>query len=162
MGCTGARQSLALAGADGAPIGPAILWSDQRAHREAEDLRQRSVASDGGPLPFGITLDAGSVPAKMAWLARHEPERLADAAWILAPRDLVAWWLTGAVATDPTMAWRTGLYGEDGGIDQERCRSAMDKLAPLLSSDAVMGRVSATGRRRHRSDGRDAGGGRRR
>ena len=126
VGCTGARQSFALVDAGGDPLGPAILWSDQRAGAEAAALG----------------LDAGSVAAKVAWLATHDRDRLEASAWVLAPRDLVAWWLTGAVATDATMASRSGLYDRDGHVVAELAGTAATKLAPVLASDQVTGRVS--------------------
>ena len=78
VGFAAARQSVVPVTDDGAPTGPALLWSDRR----------------GG----------GTVPGKAQWLRAHAPERLALARWLLAPRDLVAWHLTGTVATDPTLA----------------------------------------------------------
>jgi xylulokinase len=78
VGFAAARQSVVPVAPNGAPIGPALVWSDRR----------------GG----------GSVVGKAQWLRHHAPERMAAARWLLAPRDLVAWYLTGTVATDPTLA----------------------------------------------------------
>jgi xylulokinase len=143
VGCTGARQSLVLADADAEALGPAILWSDRRAVGEAEALR-RSLGSAAATTPFGIPLDAGSVAAKIAWLAAHHPARLEASAWVLAPRDLVAWWLTGTVATDASMAWRSGLYDETGRVVGELSGPAGDRLAPVLPSDQVTGSLVAS------------------
>ena len=141
VGCTGARQSFALADAGGGPLGPAILWSDQRAGAEAAALGRALGDADGAPAS-GIVPDAGSVAAKIAWLAAHDRDRLEASAWVLAPRDLVAWWLTGAVATDATMASRSGLYDGDDVVVEELAGTAATKLAPVLASDRVTGRVS--------------------
>lgn len=140
VGCTGARQSFALVDAAAEALGPAILWSDRRAACEAEALR-RSLGPAGVTAPFGIPLDAASVPAKIAWLATHEPARLEASVWILAPRDLVAWWLTGTVATDATMAWRSGLYDDSGRVVGELSGPAGGRLAPVFPSDQVTGQV---------------------
>ena len=74
--------------------------------------------------------DAGSVAAKIAWLAAHDRDRLEASAWVLAPRDLVAWWLTGAVATDATMASRSGLYDGDDVVVEELAGTAATKVVP--------------------------------
>ena len=58
----------------------------------------------------GVPLDGGAVAAKIAWIAAHQPGRLAASDWLLSPRDLVVWRLTGEVVTDATLASRTGLY----------------------------------------------------
>jgi xylulokinase len=117
IGFAAARQTFVPVAADATPLGPALLWSDRRAHAEALSLAE-SFGDDGANAVrrrTGVVLDAGSVAAKVAWLERHEPERLDAARWLLAPRDLVAWRLTGEVSTDDTMASATGLYELSGG-----------------------------------------------
>ena len=52
--------------------------------------------------------------AKLAWVAAHRRDDWDRSAWVLAPRDLVVWRLTGRVVTDPSLASCTGLY-DDGG-----------------------------------------------
>jgi sugar (pentulose or hexulose) kinase len=78
IGFATARETFVPVAADGAPLGPAVLWSDRR----------------GG----------GTVAGKVAWLRAHEAARLAAARWLLAPRDLLAFHMTGTVATDMTLA----------------------------------------------------------
>lgn len=141
VGCTGARQTVVLADAAGAPLGPAILWSDARAAVEADRLGDRSGPGDGGPARSGIPLDAASVAAKIAWLADHEGGRVRASAWVLAPRDLMVWRLTGTVATDPTMASRSGLYDVNGSVIAALAGAARTRLPPVLPSDQVTGRL---------------------
>jgi xylulokinase len=88
-------------------------------------------------------VDAGSVAAKIAWLAVHQRARLDAATWMLTPRDLVVWWLTGTVATDATMAWRSGLYDGAGGVVAELAGPAASKLAPVVPPDQVTGHLDA-------------------
>ncbi len=138
VGCTGARQSLALVDAAGKPLGPGILWSDRRAASGPEG------AGRSGPLPGGgggssPSPDTGSVAATIAWLAAHDRDRLEASAWVLAPRDLVVWWLTGTVATDVTMASRSGLYDAGGRPDGVAAGMAASRLAPVLPPDRVVG-----------------------
>lgn len=145
IGCTGARQTMALADADGQPLGPAILWSDRRAAAEASALAATMV---GGTGPTGdgadppTPIDAASVAAKLAWLSVHDTGRLEACAWVLTPRDLVAWWLTGVVATDPTMASRSGLYDQAGQVVAELAGDSARRLAPVVPSDRVSGRLT--------------------
>ncbi len=140
VGCTGTRQSVVLADASGAALGPAIIWSDRRAGLESERL----AAALGGEQVFartGVPLEAGAVTAKVAWLADNDPDRLAASAWVLAPRDFMAWRLIGEVVTDPTMASRSGLYDLDGRVVDELAGAAGSRLAPVVPSDAVSGRL---------------------
>jgi xylulokinase len=173
IGFAAARQTFVPVTADATPLGPALLWSDRRAHAEALSLAESF--GDGGANAVrrrtGVVLDAGSVAAKVMWLERHEPERLDAARWLLAPRDLVAWHLTGEVSTDDTMASATGLYelsggrvggggvgdggrvggGGDGGRvggggDGGRVGGGSDGLGPLVSGlvDGVANRLPAS------------------
>jgi sugar (pentulose or hexulose) kinase len=79
------------------------------------------------------------VAAKLTWLEVHEAERLAAAAWLLTPRDHMVWAMTGVVATDPTMAWRSGLYDPEGGTIPELVGDNGGLLAPLVAADRVTG-----------------------
>ncbi len=143
VACTGARQTMVPVDRDGGPIGPAIVWSDRRAalerqasgsHGPAEPGRHDSPPAGGGP-----RLGDRWAAATVAWLDAHDPGRLAASAWLLAPRDLVVWWLTGTVATDPTMASRSGLYDDQGRVASEVSRTLAGKLAPVVPSDTVTG-----------------------
>jgi xylulokinase len=86
----------------------------------------------------GVVLDAGSVAAKVAWLQHHEPERIKTARWLLAPRDLMAWRLTGEVATDHTLASASGLFeisaesSRGGGGDDGEGDGRGRGLGPLV------------------------------
>jgi xylulokinase len=132
LGFATARQTFVPVAADGETLGPALLWSDRRAGTEARALAD-SFGDDGGRVVrrrTGVVLDAGSVAAKVSWLSAHEPHRLDAARWLLSPRDLLAWRLTGEVGTDHTLASATGLFEMSG-----------DGLGPLLPGlvDAAAG-----------------------
>jgi xylulokinase len=159
IGFAAARQTFVPVTTDGTPMGPALLWSDRRAHAEALALAE-SFGDDGADAVrrrTGVVLDAGSVAAKVAWLRQNEPERLDATRWLLAPRDLMAWHLTGEVSTDDTLASATGLYelsgagsgrGGAGGTAGSAAGGAgrgggSDPLGPLLSGlvDAMADRL---------------------
>ncbi len=142
VGCTGARQTLALVDAAGEPVAPGILWSDRRGGEEAAMLAARLGREPGAPSPTGIVLDAASVAAKLAWLAAHRGELLRRARWVVTPRDLIVWHLTGTMATDPSMASRSGLYDGDGSLVDHLAGGAAAKLPPVVPSDQVTGPLS--------------------
>ena len=112
VGCSAARETFACFDDELRPLTPGILWSDTRAIDEARSL--------GDPVEFrrqtGVVLGPGCCAAKIAWTRAHLAHQFRDAAWVLAPRDLVAAQLTGSVRTDPTLASRTGLYTLRGGL----------------------------------------------
>jgi xylulokinase len=112
IGFSAARQTFAPFDDQLRPLGPGILWSDQRG--------AASVLHFGDPDDFrartGVVLNAACCAAKIAWLDDHETEIVDAARWLLAPRDFVFARLTGAVLTDETLASRTGLYTLDGRL----------------------------------------------
>jgi xylulokinase len=83
------------------PLGPAIVWQDQRCADIAREFDGRFDAAAktrlwGAP----VTLDASFLPARAAWFASHTPEAWAAARWVLSPKDYINARLTGRVATD--------------------------------------------------------------
>jgi xylulokinase len=102
--CSAARQTFVPVTAAGDPIGKGLLWSDRRALPEAQRLSEELGGSEAIRANTGVPLDAGAVAAKISWLEDHEPDRLGACSWLLSPRDLVVWRLTGAVVTDQTLA----------------------------------------------------------
>jgi xylulokinase len=90
------------------PVRDAILWPDSRADSELALWRSvpREVAATlANPLTAGM---AGPV---LAWLARHEPESVAAADTMVAPKDWLRMQLVpGEPVTDPSDASATLLW----------------------------------------------------
>ncbi|MGH2596766.1 MAG: xylulokinase [Actinomycetota bacterium] len=112
----------------GEPLGPAIVWWDRRAGAEAAAL------GDDFQVLTGVVPDAGTVAAKLAWISSHDPESLSGQRWILGPRDLVAFRLTGRAVTDASVASRTGLLALDGAALE-----GAHLLPEVVASKAVVG-----------------------
>lgn len=94
LSTTGTSGTIVPCGADGRPVGPAILYHDQRAAAEAKRL-----AANGFPATSTSPL------ARIGWLCAHEP-----AARYLHTPDVVAAGLLGAVPpTDTSHALKAGI-----------------------------------------------------
>jgi xylulokinase len=124
VGLTGQMHSAVALGPEGAPLGPAILWNDQRTTRECAEIRERlgeALASwTGNPIRTAFTAP------KILWLRRHHPELYARLRAILLPKDFLRLRLTGARATDVTDASGTGVFD----VPRRRWSSAaLDALA---------------------------------
>jgi len=81
---------------------PAIVWQDGRCDAEARLINDQIKDEDriawwGAPLP----VDASHMLARMAWVARHQPDTWAKTAHVLAPKDYCLMQLTGAAVADP-------------------------------------------------------------
>jgi xylulokinase len=120
----------------GNALGNAILWLDTRADAEA-----RALGSD-----------AYYLGPKLAWLAAHEPERLARARWVLQSHAFLAHKLTGEVATDPsTAALCAPLFDLAARTWREEACAAVgvrrDQLPPIRTAHEVLGEVTAVAAR---------------
>jgi sugar (pentulose or hexulose) kinase len=113
-----------LAGADGGPIGPALMYDDQRASAEAERA-QEAAASRWESL--GLRISASFGLPKWAWLLSQAGEA-GDAGkvrWAWHVSDLVICRLTGAdVTTDTSHALKSGY----DPLRREWAGEAMDAL----------------------------------
>ena len=100
VGLCGQTPTLIPVDAAGRPVRAALTWQDTRATAEAAELADRF----GDPEPLigtALPWSAANLPAKLAWLARHEPDTVRRTRWLLQPKDLVGLWLTGSAASDP-------------------------------------------------------------
>ena len=100
------RFSFVPVDADMQPLRRAILWNDLRCQAEAEAARERVGANE-------IFRRTGYPPGqwtlyKAMWLAKHEPEVYRKTAKLLLVPDLIAYRLTGALATSQSSAAMTG------------------------------------------------------
>jgi len=143
VSCSAARQTFVPVTATAEPLGRGLLWTDRRAADEAVVLNERLGGAEEVRRRTGVPVDSGAVAAKIAWIAKEQPGRLEASRWLLSPRDLVLWRLTGEVATDRTLASRTGLYDLDGQLVVELAGPAVGKLPPVLGSDEVVGALRA-------------------
>jgi len=109
IGLTGQCPTVVPVDQHGEPVGPGMLYRDNRAVAEAAEMRAAI-----GPAEYhrrtGHLPEAFHVGAKVLWLKKHELERYARTACFLQPRDVVLHRLTGVIATDETHANATLFY----------------------------------------------------
>jgi xylulokinase len=116
--------------AGGRSIRPALLYSDVRATKEADDILQY-LGPERVTAELSNFKGAAACLSKWLWLSRHEPQSLAAAEhMLLGAHSYLAYVLTGgaaeAAACDTTTASTTGLLapptlrlrkeGEGGGV----------------------------------------------
>ncbi len=84
---------------EGRPLRPSIIWADQRASREAEELGSRLSAGrvydlTGHPLSASYSLE------KIMWIRRNEPDVFARTSHFINAKDYLVRALTGRVCSD--------------------------------------------------------------
>jgi xylulokinase len=137
---TGARETFAMVDGDGRGIGRAIVWSDRRAVMQVAAMLAELGGRDAARSQTGVIFDAGTMAAKVRWLAEHDRDRLDAARWLLSPRDFVVARLTGDVVTDWTMASRSGLVDLHGGIAPDFVPDWIaSRLPPITRPVSVVG-----------------------
>jgi xylulokinase len=109
LGLAAQLDGVVPAGADGASLGPAVIWMDRRAAAECA-LLSETLSSQLVFETTGLNLDASHVAPKVMWLRRHAPELYARCSWFPSPASFVVERLTGARVIDRTNASSTMLY----------------------------------------------------
>jgi xylulokinase len=109
LGLSGQMHGAVLVDADGRALRPALLWADSRATAELDLWR---ALPEAGRAALANPLVPGMTGPLLAWLARHEPRTMDQAAAVLLPKDaLRATLLPGeAFATDRSDASATLLW----------------------------------------------------
>ena len=145
VGFSAGTHSPVLVDESGAPVRPAILWSDQRSGQEAAELRERA-----GEQILRIALNWPTptwTMAQLLWLRRHEPEVLRSVHRLVMPKDWLRWRLCGEWHTDVTDAVGTLLwdYGR-ARWSPELCELAewpIETLPPVTLPVDIVGTVTA-------------------
>lgn len=109
----GAMHSLVPLGAQHEPLAHALTWADSRAGGRLEPLR-REVDEAALYEVTGCPLEAPYHPARLRWLRAEQPELFGRARHFAALKDVVAYRLSGTLATDTGLASTSGLLALRG------------------------------------------------
>ena len=149
VGLCGQTPTLVPVDAAGRPVRAALTWQDTRATVEAAELAERF----GDPEPLigtALPWSAANLPAKLAWLARHEPDTVRRTRWLLQPKDFVAMQLSGAAASDPWSSkgiCRVG-DGAPAAVVLAACGWPEQACPPIAAAWSPRGTVTAAAARR--------------
>ncbi len=143
---SGHMNGALLVDAAGAPLRPAIIWADQRATAEAEQIRTRCGEAEVYRLT-GNRISPAYTAAKLLWVKQHQPEVYRRARWVLQAKDYAAFLFSGAIATDFSDASLTLLLDLAGRRWAEPLLAQMELdaalLPPIFPSAQVIGQVTA-------------------
>ena len=144
VGIAGLAESGAPVDRAGRPLSPVIAWHDPRG-AEAVALLEERLGADLS-LRIGQPLRTVSSVAKLGWLAANGVAGMHR--WLGVP-EWILHALTGAMATDFSLAARTGAYDVVRRAPIPEVPAALglpaDVFPPPLAAGRVMGRVSAAG-----------------
>jgi sugar (pentulose or hexulose) kinase len=109
IGLTGQSPTVVPVDARGRPVGPGMMYRDNRAVEEAREMRRR-IGERRMHRRCGHTAEAFHIGPKVLWLRRHEPEVFGRTVRFLQPRDVVVRRLSGREATDESHADATLFF----------------------------------------------------
>ncbi len=140
---SGQMHSLVLLDGKGNVLRNAILWNDQRTHRECEIITEEFgeeylIKNVGNPVLTGFTLP------KILWLKRNEPKIFENTRKILLPKDFINFMMTGKMVTEPSDASGTVAYGIDGEWKDEileKLEIPLEIFPEVIPSNEVIGRL---------------------
>jgi gluconokinase len=133
-------HSLLAVDKNGVPLGNAITWSDNRAKKEAQQMKQ----SPDGKIIYtatGTPIHPMSPLFKIAWMKNNDPERFRQTSKFLSLKSYIVHQLTGEYLVDYSIASATGLMNihnigwekkalDYAGIDISR----LAELVPVFAS----------------------------
>lgn len=101
-------HSLLAVDAHGVPLGNLITWGDNRAKKEAKELKNSSLAKTLYEAT-GTPIHPMSPLLKIAWLKKNDSERFAQTYKFMSLKSYIIQQLTGEYAIDYSLASATGL-----------------------------------------------------
>lgn len=135
IGVTSFGETFVLADEQGAPLAPAMLYTDPRGAEECAALTGKLGAEQIARITGLAPHEMYSLP-KLMWLKAHVPALFAKAKRVLLMEDFVVWHLTGVAQIDHSLASRTmGFDVQNLTWSDEMFRAA--GLDPALMSTPV-------------------------
>ncbi|MGW7413582.1 FGGY family carbohydrate kinase [Streptomyces sp. NPDC054863] len=118
IGVSAQQHGLVPLDAGGTPVRAALLGNDKRAQVAAADLVEALGSRQAWAEAVGAVPTSPQPVAKLAWMARHEPQNAARIATVMQPHDWLVWQLLGRPArrtTDRGAASGTGYWSAATG-----------------------------------------------
>lgn len=148
IGLSGQMHGSTLLDASDQVVRPALLWCDQRTHRQCQQITETIGAARLIQLTFNPALTGFTAP-KLLWVREHEPDTWQNVRSVLLPKDYVRFRLTGHKATDVADASGTLLF-DVGAREWSDTMLRELELKPSLMPEAfespmVTGSVSPAG-----------------
>ena len=103
IGFSGQMHGLVAVDRGGIPVRPAIIWMDQRATEELEEIGEK-ISRDEQAKVFHNRVFNGFALPSLLWIKNHEPENFTRIYKIFQPKDYIRFRLTGEMGTEASDA----------------------------------------------------------
>jgi D-xylulose kinase len=107
LGISAQGETLILVDSSGKPLRRAIVWLDNRAKKEADDLSEQFGHRNAYEITGQVKLVATWPASKILWIKRHEPEIFEKTAKFLLIEDYFLYRLTGEFVCEGSLVTST-------------------------------------------------------
>ncbi|MCK3655091.1 xylulokinase [Pasteurellaceae bacterium Macca] len=140
IGLTGQMHGATLLDKKDNILRPAILWNDGRSVAECEELEQ--LVPNSREITGNLMM-AGFTAPKLRWLAKNEPQHMAQISKVLLPKDYLRLKMTGEYASDMSDASGT-MWLDVGKRDWneallQACHLDLSKMPALFEGNQITG-----------------------
>lgn len=143
---SGQMQGVVAVDKTGIPLRPAIIWADQRATKQCEQIAEQISPAEVYKIT-GHRLSPAYCLSKIMWIREHQPDIYATTHKFMHAKDAIIARMTGQFATEPSDASGMNLYDLEAGkwssdiLDSARMNTS--KLPEIIRSIDVVGEVQA-------------------
>lgn len=109
VGYSGQMHGLVLIGKHEEPVRPAIIWLDQRAGKQLEEIDALISKEEMGRILCNRVSIGFAFPS-LLWVKEMEPKIFSEVKSILCPKDYVRLKMTGKIGTEVVDASSTGIF----------------------------------------------------
>lgn len=145
VGVDSQREAVVPLDAHGKKLMNSIIWLDKRTIQTAKDMK-RLLSAEKIIEKTGVPIDYFFSAAKILWIKKEKPQVYEKIRTMIFPKDYVEYKLTGALATDYSMASRTMLFDIRSRVwDEEICEILgipLEMLPEIKGSWEVVGEVT--------------------
>lgn len=145
IGFSGQMQGNVMVDKDGKPIGDCLIWLDQRANEEVEEIKQMISDDEALAVTSNHCLNSYWAP-KILWIKKHRPQDYDRTAKVMFTKDFLRYLMTGEIATEVSDASLTFLMDVPNRCWSERMLQAIGipkEILPerLVESSEIVGHL---------------------
>ncbi|SCP98441.1 xylulokinase [Anaerobium acetethylicum] len=109
IGFSGQMHGLVPLDSEGNPVRPAILWLDQRAEAELEEINKTLSEKQIADILHNRVFN-GFALSSLLWMKNNEPDNFKKIAYVMQPKDYIRYKITGEIGTEVSDASATLLF----------------------------------------------------
>ena len=103
-------ETLCLLDEHGEPVMNAIVWMDNRAEKQAEELKKVFTNEECYKITGQVSFESCWPAAKLLWIKQEQPELFRKTKWFVLLEDYIIYKLTGKIVTEGSLLTSTEYW----------------------------------------------------